>query len=98
MFERKPKKRIKEFSSTESAYDASNSTLPTGLVLLIPSERVIGVSDTWPIAVTVEKGAFHSIKPGYDWRHGFEPQLVEGLEYAIRIAKRLGVPLDPVFA
>lgn len=51
-----------EFSSTFEAYDNTqwNEELKTGDIIIIKSEKVVGVVDTWPIAVTVEFGELHS--------------------------------------
>lgn len=50
-----------EFESTGEAYDAcqTEEAIKTGDILLIPSERVVGIADTWPVAVTVEHGHLH---------------------------------------
>lgn len=48
---------IHEFSDTREAYGASQCYVDTGDVLYVPSENVVGVSYTWPIAITDEWGA-----------------------------------------
>jgi hypothetical protein len=55
-----------EFESTGAAYDATqcDENIKTGDVLIIPSEGVIGIADTWPVAVTVEHGNLHSPAEG----------------------------------
>lgn len=52
---------MKKFGSTGRAYDASNTCVETGTVLVVESERVVGLAWAWPIAVTQEGGKFHDI-------------------------------------
>lgn len=52
---------IHEFSSTEEAYGASQCYVDTGDVLYVPSENVVGVSHTWPFAITDEWGDLHEV-------------------------------------
>lgn len=52
---------IHEFTSTREAYDASQWYVPTGDVLYVPSEGVVGVSYTWPFAITDERGDLHGV-------------------------------------
>jgi hypothetical protein len=49
------------FETTAAAYDACqcDSSLKDGDILIIQSERVVGVVDTWPMAVTVDHGKLH---------------------------------------
>jgi hypothetical protein len=51
------------FDSTSDAYDAvqCDETIRNGDVLVIENERVIGLAWTWPVAVTVEHGALHTV-------------------------------------
>jgi hypothetical protein len=51
---------------SDSAYDACNTgQCHRGDVLVIESEGIVGIADTWPIAVTEQQGEFHSIEPGF---------------------------------
>jgi hypothetical protein len=52
---------LHEFSDTQEAYAASQCYVDTGDVLYVPSENVVGVSYTWPIAITAERGDLHEI-------------------------------------
>ena len=52
---------IHEFSSTQEAYAASLCYVDMGDVLYVPSENVVGVSYTWPFAITDERGDLHEI-------------------------------------
>lgn len=54
---------IHEFSSTRDAYDASRCYVDTGDVLYVPQENVVGVSYTWPFAITEGRGALHGLAP-----------------------------------
>ena len=51
------------FDSTKEAYDCTqcDEAVQRGDILVIQSEKVVGVSDTWPIAVTKIAGELHSI-------------------------------------
>lgn len=52
--------KVHTFSSTGRAYDAcQGDEIKNGDILLIPSEKVVGLAWTWPVAVTVEYGALH---------------------------------------
>ena len=61
------------FASTKDAYDACMTSVHMGTgdevhngdILIIESERVIGLCDTWPVAVTPECGSLHALKSGY---------------------------------
>ena len=50
------------FDSTGGAYDACqcDDNVKRGDILYIPSEGVVGLADTWPIAITKEYGALHT--------------------------------------
>jgi hypothetical protein len=57
------------YESTGDAYDAVQvGDAPLGAVLLVESERVAGVADVWPFAVTAEHGAMHATLPGFSDR------------------------------
>lgn len=51
------------FDTTGEAYDATQyrNDIKVGDLLIIESERVIGVAYTWPIAVTAKHGNLHNI-------------------------------------
>lgn len=61
------------FNTTADAYDAcmtgenfrTGDKVETGDILIIESERVIGLCDTWPVAVTPDCGKLHAVKPGF---------------------------------
>lgn len=72
------------FSSTADAYDScqmgehvdTDEPVQKGDILIIESERVIGVAHTWPVAVTREHGELHIFQPAqateaYCAEHGF---------------------------
>jgi hypothetical protein len=66
------------FNSTSDAYDASQTddSISHGDVLVVESEHVVGVLvDAWPVAVTPERGAFHTFAPDVDVAaFGAEPE------------------------
>ena len=57
------------FRMSGEAYDACQTGIhyahdgeyevKTGDILVIEKEKVIGIADTWPVAVTKERGHFH---------------------------------------
>lgn len=51
------------FNSTEEAYDACQCSddIQKGDLLVVEKEEVIGVADTYPVAVTMERGEFHGL-------------------------------------
>lgn len=82
--------------SSAEAYDAiQTGEIPVGEVVVVQSEGVVGVSDTWPVAVTKARGSFHQISPGAN------PVLFEKLFDALRAAVEWArampcpLPLDP---
>ena len=50
------------FDSTGDAYDACqcDENVTRGDILYIPSENVVGLADTWPVAITKEYGQLHT--------------------------------------
>jgi hypothetical protein len=56
------------FKTTGDAYDAAmtgedidtGNDVLVGDILVVESEQVIGLADTWPIAVTSQRGQFHA--------------------------------------
>lgn len=57
---------IHTFESTGEAYDACqcDDRIKNGDTLLIPSEGVVGIADTWPVAVTLAYGDLHTPADG----------------------------------
>lgn len=58
----------RRFRSTEEAYNQTQTdeTLVKGTVLVIPSEQVVGLADTWPIAITQKNGELHTVSAETD--------------------------------
>lgn len=56
---------VHTFSSTGQAYNdtQTNENIKTGDILHIPSEGVVGMADTWPVAVTKNSGQLHAYGP-----------------------------------
>jgi hypothetical protein len=59
--------RVWTFANSGDAYDMTqcDDDLKTGDVLLIPSEKVVGITNTWPLAITKEIGHLHGVEEGY---------------------------------
>ena len=57
---------IHHFQTTGEAYDACqcDETITSGDVLVILPEGVVGIADTWPVAVTLNHGNLHHPRPG----------------------------------
>lgn len=87
---------IHEFATTDMAYDACmcDEDIHNGDILLIKSEGVVGIADTWPFAVTLRSGELHNIPT----RSGkivaaATPSLIQAQE----LAASLGFPLHGIF-
>ncbi|RUU78225.1 hypothetical protein [Mesorhizobium sp. M7A.F.Ca.MR.362.00.0.0] len=67
--------RIHFFDSTGDAYDATqcDEDIKNGDVLVIPTACVVGLADTWPVAVTKQAGKLHVLADGKfeTYRHQF---------------------------
>lgn len=77
---------VHTFDSTRDAYEAcqNGGALP-GDVLVIPSERVIGIADTWPVAATNAAGVLHQVAPDYTLEMLF-PKYVQAVAHARELA------------
>ncbi len=84
--------KIHHFKTTVEAYDATQTSdeIETGDVLIIEDEGVVGLADTWPVAVTRWPGELHGIEVGYTLEKlGFTN---ESIQAALDQAKSLGFP------
>ncbi len=61
------------FDSSSEAYDACmcSPKVKRGDIIIVPSEKVVGVSDTWPVAITPETGELHSKADDWSWEKLF---------------------------
>lgn len=65
------KPAVHTFENSTDAYDATQmgewmgAKVKNGDILVIPDEGVVGICSTWPVAVTVNSGELHSVKPEY---------------------------------
>ena len=82
---------IHKYSSTGSAYDACqcDESVKTGDILLIESERVVGLAMTWPVAVTEEYGHLHTVADGYSL-DGMAEFTTEQVAAARALVKEMG--------
>lgn len=91
-------KIIRMFDSTGDAYNACqcDEAIEDGDILLIISEGVVGSAGTWPVAVTKERGQFHHPASTYF----LDPESLsrEVIEEAVKVARKLGFPIHPVFS
>ena len=96
--------KVHVFRTTGQAYDACNCSdeVSIGDVIVIESEKVVGVSDAWPLAVTKERGSLHQLLPGFKIEGLKEDtiqsrdadKIIAGWYEARLIAKFLGYELD----
>lgn len=97
-------RRYHGFATSGNAYDATETdeAIKTGDTLLILPERVVGVANTWPFAVTSHFGHLHAIKPKPDDTLGdFARSLKVGeadIASAVTMAVALGFEIDPALA
>jgi hypothetical protein len=82
-----------------SSSEAANILCQTGKagmgdIFIVESERIVGVADAWPFAVTIHAGALHSIDACSD---ATRRQFAASIVAAERIAKEIGRKRDPQF-
>ena len=86
-----------QFDTTGEAYDATQcfEEIKTGDILVIESERVVGIADTWPVAVTKERGHLHAPAEGVTLVECFERRKVtpDHVAAAKRVAHGRGWPV-----
>ena len=82
------------FSNSNEAYDAcqvgetdADIEVNVGDILIIPSEMVVGVCDTWPIAVTPVHGALHKVDNWLEYNDSVSPEYLSRVLDAILIAR-----------
>ena len=85
------------FESSGRAYDACqcSDAIKDGDVLVVESERVVGIAHTWPVAVTVANGELHRLAAettAESWANG-NAALRHGFADARKVARRLGYGL-----
>jgi hypothetical protein len=89
--------KVHEFRSSGAAYDACQyreDLEKPGELLHVPGERVVGLSWTWPIAVTEAAGELHQLNPGATIP---EELPAAGCRAAAHFAHQRGYPLAPQF-
>ncbi len=82
------------FETTAEAYDACqcDEALLDGDTIVVRGERVVGIVDTWPFAITAERGQLHCAK-------GFPDYLkLDHLSDAMETAKQNGWTVSEAFA
>ena len=98
------------YGSTSSAYNDTqcNEDTHLGDILIIPSACVVGISDTWPVAVTVKHGQLHTPRTGGDNtidsliasmnEYNDKPvDFKEAFRQAVTVAHELGYDVNPFF-
>jgi hypothetical protein len=86
--------KVHHFCSSGEAYDATqcDENIKNGDLLVIESEGVIGIADTWPVAVTVAYGKLHTPAEGYSLARCFEQR--PACAASIAGAKKLAASLS----
>lgn len=98
---REPLGRVLEYDSTGEAYDdtQSNENIRNGdgTILHCARERVVGLSWTWPVAVTVAYGALHTPSACGDLTTlKAEMKLTDAhVAQALALCDLLGYPVNP---
>ena len=84
------------FESTTEAYASvqCDESVRTGDLLVIASERVVGIATAWPVAVSKEHGVLHCTADIEAWKAAASPKNAEaearGMSAAIELARLLG--------
>ena len=94
-----------DFPSSGAAYDACNSRyeMVTGRIFTVEAEKIVGISWAWPIAVTVENGALHTVMSDpRSWtvapKGGLEePEIAGAVKEAIELAQSKGWDIAGVY-
>ena len=68
-----------------------NEAIKTGDILMISDEKVIGLADAWPVAVTKAHGDLHDLAEGSTWDdiREYDAKVVNGLAVATMMAELL---------
>jgi len=93
---RKDVVRAHYFNSTGEAYDETqcNDDIKFGDVLVIRREKVVGVADAWPIAVTKKAGNLHTLMCNEDFGTYQDGKLLLAALDAEAVAIELGYALN----
>lgn len=95
------------FHTSGDAYDACQTGIhyafdgeypvATGDILVIDSEKVVGIADTWPVAVTKERGHLHTPAAGVPLHVCLEGRLpsMEVITEAKKLAAERGWAVRP---
>lgn len=82
--------RVFQVDSTKEAYDMSqDGRAKNGDIFVVPSEEVIGISWTWPVAITEAHGELHTINPDFTVE-GILEDFLDSVDMAERLKKGFG--------
>jgi|TARA_R110002020_G_scaffold261534_2_gene475880 hypothetical protein len=87
-------RRVWEFEDTGEAYDAvmCDEKIKTGDILVIHDEGVVGIADTWPVAVTKARREFHKLSA---FTAGKDPAEASAhILAAVGVARDLGLEVE----
>ena len=88
------------FPSTQEAYDGCMTgyahysdrnpirTVRSGDTIIIPAEKVVGVCDAWPFAVSKKFGVLHTLNEG--WADNSDQDGIDAVRHAQAISKEKG--------
>lgn len=92
--------KIWTFQNSGEAYDTiqCDDEINKGDIVLIPSEKIVGIADACPIAITSENGEFHQAIEGELAGYLLEKEIDHHLSEAITMAAQFGFDLLPELA
>ena len=85
--------KIHHFDDSGAAYDMAQCSpeVNKGDILVIESEKVVGLAHTWPVAVTKNAGHLHQVEEGKNLMIlTGEMFTIEQIENALTVAKEHG--------
>jgi hypothetical protein len=88
--------QVHYFSSTDRCYNETQCSdqIKNRDLLVIECDQVVGfLLDAWPVAVTKNYGALHTLKPSFLDNASMAERLA--WSYALDLARSLGYELDP---
>ena len=111
---KRDERRILYFPTSREAYDASQTGLAwvpgvdemdgqevdvvNGDILVVVPERVVGVVDTWPVAVTEAHGALHGVSSMQFLADRLSGISARDVRAAMQVARELTLPVTALMA
>lgn len=95
--------KIHKFESTGDAYDACqcDENISTGDILIIENEQVVGIADTWPVAVTQRHESLHGVLDTFDWdqypHSNLAFSIADAYGWPLNTARQLEAPPEAIY-